>query len=249
MSLYTDETEEQIISTGILKEYYARFLSDVRNLSTSSVKHYLDALNNISKRLKEKGFVEENIYEIKDLPDILKAKELLLSDPDFVDLDSRGNNMYSSGLNNYIRFAAGENFEKAYEKVKCFDMPVKANEPREVKATVWPRSEIIRSQALSLASYKCEINFAHETFITETERKPYMEGHHAIPMRKQGIFDCSLDIYANILCLCPICHRRIHYGLIKERKDMICKIYEDRAERLNECGIRVSKSEFLQFAL
>ncbi len=24
---------------------------------------------------------------------------------------------------------------------------------------------------------------------------------------------CSLDVYANIICLCPICHRLLHYGL------------------------------------
>lgn len=34
---------------SVLKEYYSRYLLDVRGLSMSSVKHYLDALNNISK--------------------------------------------------------------------------------------------------------------------------------------------------------------------------------------------------------
>lgn len=35
----------------VLKEYYIRYLRDVRKLSESSIKHYLDALNNISKYL------------------------------------------------------------------------------------------------------------------------------------------------------------------------------------------------------
>ncbi len=39
---------------SILKTYYAKYLKDVRGLTDSSVNHYYDALNNISKRLKTK---------------------------------------------------------------------------------------------------------------------------------------------------------------------------------------------------
>lgn len=52
---------------SVLQEYYARYLTKVRGLSESSVKHYLDALNNISRRLKEKEIVSSDIYEIMDL--------------------------------------------------------------------------------------------------------------------------------------------------------------------------------------
>lgn len=41
----------------VLKEYYVRYLTDVRNLSQSSVKHYVDALNNISRYLVSKNLV------------------------------------------------------------------------------------------------------------------------------------------------------------------------------------------------
>lgn len=52
---------------SILKEYYARYLTDIRKNSQSTVKHYFDALNNISRRLKEKSLVRENIYEVADI--------------------------------------------------------------------------------------------------------------------------------------------------------------------------------------
>ena len=34
---------------AVLKEYYAKYLKDVRKVSDSTVKHYFDALNNISR--------------------------------------------------------------------------------------------------------------------------------------------------------------------------------------------------------
>ena len=83
---------------SVLKEYYSRYLLDVRGLSMSSVKHYLDALNNISKRLKEKGVVQNDIYEIADLEQLKVVQTILAADPDFVALDTRGRRMYSSGL-------------------------------------------------------------------------------------------------------------------------------------------------------
>lgn len=36
---------------AVLKEYYAKYLKDVRKVSDSTVKHYFDALNNISRYL------------------------------------------------------------------------------------------------------------------------------------------------------------------------------------------------------
>ena len=37
-----------------LKEYYAKYLTEVRKVRDSTVKHYFDALSYISKYLKEK---------------------------------------------------------------------------------------------------------------------------------------------------------------------------------------------------
>jgi 5-methylcytosine-specific restriction protein A len=47
---------------SVLKEYYARYLIGVRNNKISTVKHYFDALNNISRRLKEKNLIKTDIY-------------------------------------------------------------------------------------------------------------------------------------------------------------------------------------------
>ena len=111
----------------------------------------------------------------------------------------------------------------------------------------WKRSGLMRNQIIVAADYKCEIDRNHSSFIAEATRKPYMEGHHVIPLSKQPSFpSLSLDVYANIICLCPVCHRRIHLGLKEDRGMLMNKIYDERADRLYNSGIRLSKEEFVR---
>lgn len=233
---------------SILKIYYAKYLKDVRGLTDSSVNHYYDALNNISKRLKSKGLVKDDLYEIMDLDYLASVRDDLYNDPDFIELNERGRRMYSAGFNNYFKFASGEGFKSVADEIEKMDTPIIAETPSIVEQKVWKRSNILRVQVFSFADYKCEINGSHETFIAESSKKPYMEGHHAIPMRLQEKFHNSLDVYANIVCLCPICHRKIHYGLNDEKSTMLDKIYYDRADRLAESGLKISKDDFEKIA-
>ena len=231
--------------TEALKGYFSQYLLVVRGLSNSSVNHYLDALNNVSRRLNEKGLVEENIYEIKELEQLFTVRNILNSDEDFINLNKRGNNMYTAGLNNYCKFAEGEGFNLVKEKVTQLDIPLEPETPSVIEQIVYKRSSIIRTQALTLANYQCEIDNRHESFVAESTKRQYMEGHHAIPMKLQTSFEHNLDVYANIICLCPICHRRIHYGLKEDKRDMLKAIYCQRAERLSNSGIVISESELI----
>lgn len=231
--------------SSALKEYYSHYLQTVRGLTVSSAKHYLDALNNISRRLVSKQLVHADIYEITDLDYLESVRDILYADPEFVELNERGKRMYSAGLNNYIRFASGEDYKDLFGKMEAMDIPLKPEAPSIVPRTVWNRSNILRIQTLISADFKCEIDSRHETFIAEKTAKPYMESHHAIPMRQQPHFDNSLDIYANLVCLCPLCHRRIHYGLKDDRISLIRQIYSCRADRLAKSGIVLSQQEFV----
>ena len=238
---------------AVLQEYYSQYLTEIRGLSISSVKHYLDALNNISRKLKAKELVSTDIYEIMDLGELSEIRRILFEDPEFKEQDARGRRMYSSGLNNYYRFASGEGFtesrfEAGSDCMKLMDIPIAPAQPRTISRVDWARSNILREQALSFAGYACEIDQSHESFIAEKTNKAYMEGHHAIPMNNQPQFDRSLDVYANIVCLCPICHRRIHHGIRPDRIRMMNMLYESRADRLANSGIRLSREEFAQYA-
>ena len=85
----------------------------------------------------------------------------------------------------------------------------------------------ISKLALRAANYKCVFDETHKTFLTN-KGLPYMEGHHLIPCTYSNAeyywsnFKRNIDCVENIVCLCPICHRRIHFGS-KEEKDTIIK--------------------------
>lgn len=159
--------------------------------------------------------------------------------------------MYSAGLNNYVKFAEGTNLIGLHHDVAKLDMPmpVIAEEPRRYEIQHWARSDILREQTLAVADYHCEMDGRHQSFVAERTHKPYMESHHAIPIHLQGRFSYSLDVYANLICLCPVCHRKIHYGLRDERREMLYEIYEKRHERMVHSGLEIGKEEFTDLIL
>lgn len=233
----------------VLMTYYIKYLKNIRKVSDSTVKHYQEALRYISKYLVQKEKLSQNIYEIQDIGELEIIKTFLYNDSDFIDLDKRGHQMYSAGFNNYYRFASGQGFTNIHQQIGVMDMEVPVAEKQINKIETWKRSTIIKIQSIEAAGYQCEVNPEHHTFTAKSSGQPYMEGHHALPMQLQGKFDTSLDVYANIVCLCPICHRLLHYGVDSEKANVINRIYYDRADRLASSGIRISKSDFEQLAI
>lgn len=244
---------------AVLKEYYAKYLKDVRKVKDSTVKHYFDALSYISRYLKEKNLLKRDIYEVMDLKELSALKEILYKDPVFINLNKQGHQMYSAGMNNYFRFASGEFIEQEHVAAREMDIPMTPDAPIDspenpsgtymAKSKHWKRSSILRRQALAFAHYTCELHPEHKTFLAQSTHKPYMEGHHIIPMAMQASFDHSLDVYANIICLCPICHRKIHLGIKEDRKDMLKEIYDQRGERFEKSELMVTENEFVELGL
>ena len=228
----------------VLMTYFERYLKEIRKVSDSTVKHYQDALRYISKFLVRKNKLQQSIYEIQDIGDLEVLRDYLYSDVDFVTLDKRVHQMYSAGLNNYYKFACGEGFADVYNQISLLDTEVPIPKRKNTLQTTWRRSSIIKVQTIESAGYLCEIGSDHRTFIAKRTGYQYMEGHHILPMKMQDKFSSSLDIYANIICLCPICHRMLHYGVESEKSKVIDKIYYDRSERLASSGIRLSKEDF-----
>lgn len=233
----------------VLLTYYTKYLKEIRKVSDSTVNHYQDALKYISKYLVKRGKLLHTIYEIQDIGELETIRTCLYADPDFIALDKRGHQMYSAGLNNYCKFARGEGFANVLNQIEVMDIEIPATQKQVNCTETWKRSSIIKMQSIELAGYQCEINKEHKTFTSKSTEHPYMEGHHALPMKYQDRFSQSLDVYANIVCLCPICHRLLHYGVDLERKNVLDKIYYDRSERLAASGIRVSRGEFGELAL
>ncbi len=80
------------------------------------------------------------------------------------------------------------------------------------KSDIYARDPNIAIQRLELSGYKCEFDNAHNLFNSGLSSKPYLEAHHLVPMGLQEVFATPLDTIHNAYCLCPNCHRAIHYA-------------------------------------
>lgn len=107
----------------------------------------------------------------------------------------------------------------------------------------------IGKNALKNAGYVCECNpTMHTTFIARSTGNNYMEPHHLVPISKQGLFpSAGLDVPENIICLCPTCHSKIHYGEKADIKSMLHIFLIKRSASLASRGIIITESEL--FAL
>ena len=101
----------------------------------------------------------------------------------------------------------------------------------------YPRDPHRKINALIRADFKCEINPEHASFISRKTGKSYMEPHHLIPLEYWESFENSLDVEANIVCLCSNCHNEIHYG--KYAAELIRPLYEKRKDELHSAGINI----------
>ena len=233
----------------VLMTYYKKYLQQIRKVSESSINHYLQAIRTISKFLAERGKIQESVYEIQDIGQLEVVKTFLYSDVEFAALDEKGHRMYSVGFNHYIKFANGEGFKNIDKEIELLDMKLPVPKKIERVVSTNSRSSIIKLQSIESVGYKCEYDPLHTTFTAKSTGHTYMEGHHALPLMYQDKFNSSLDVYANVVCLCPVCHRLLHYGVETEKETVVNKIYYDRAERLASSGIRISKNDFYDLVI
>lgn len=129
--------------------------------------------------------------------------------------------------------------KKAREYIAKPQEKAKPVEKQGIK--IYPRNKEIALNALKLASFQCEADFNHESFIRKNTDAKYMEPHHLIPMSFSDQFEYSLDVEANIVSLCSDCHNLIHYG--EDRYTLLKKLYNMRKDSLKDAGIEVSFEE------
>ena len=106
---------------------------------------------------------------------------------------------------------------------------------------VYPRDAKKAKEVLLSKNFRCEIDGTHLAFKKKNSDELYAEAHHIVPMSKQGDYKYSLDVKANIACLCSNCHRIIHYG--SDAPKLIEKLYNSHKSLLETCGIKISLDE------
>lgn len=231
----------------MLQDFFKRYVR-LKGLSERTVGHYVTGINSINVILEKYNFPIKNIFETKTVADLEAIKLFLLSNTEFQEKNRIGHNMYSVSFRHFCEFVCGD-YEFFNNNIQRMD--IVAEKPPIVTSTTtsYRRNQIIVDQSLEGAGYCCEHNAKHQTFIAKATNHAYMEGHHLIPMKFQDDFECSIDVYANIVCLCPICHKLLHYGQTKEKSYVAEGLYEKRQTRLIQSGIDISKQEFLQLVI
>ncbi|MDM5358813.1 HNH endonuclease [Peribacillus sp. ACCC06369] len=138
-----------------------------------------------------------------------------------------------------------ESFQKQIENINTDGSEKVVDEPKEIikgthiitPITKWKRNPIVSKKAIVLAENKCEYDNLHLFFKSATTGENYVEAHHLIPMEFQDQFENSLDVEANIISLCPLCHKTVHHATMEEIEPIIRELYLIRQNRLNKCNI------------
>lgn len=119
-----------------------------------------------------------------------------------------------------------------------------------VSEDMYPPSRRLKSVASALIreDYKCEADSSHVTFTDRSTGKPYIEVHALVPLNYQEKFKASLrGASANMICLCPTCHKMIRNADDSVREEMLLKLYMKHKDELKEAGIEVSMMQILKW--
>ncbi|WP_148293046.1 MrcB family domain-containing protein [Comamonas sp. B-9] len=127
------------------------------------------------------------------------------------------------------------------------DVPKKKPQPVSgVARTCYSRDPSVAIAALSAANFQCEVESGHRTFTSKAKRRQYIEAHHLIPISVQDEFEYSLDVSANVVGLCPLCHKLLHLGMPADKKPILNKLFEERRDRLRKSGIPMTEKDLFQ---
>lgn len=111
------------------------------------------------------------------------------------------------------------------------------------------RNQSIAKKILDNNNYRCAIDSNHSTFQTRLG-VAYMEAHHLIPctVSNSQRFQkkSKLDREENIVCLCPTCHRAVHYGEINEKRKKLKILFEKQKDKLESVGLNLSFDELME---
>lgn len=211
-----------------------------KNISSQTALYYLtrfrnvDPSNNIAlnpdnleyKKVWDEYIKGDRISELKELYRdfkkglyVLKADNLQDDNRDLIDMSM-----------------IGVSEVKDFPQDKPIDYKIKG-------LLAYSRNKEVATNAVAAAKYACELGCNTDLFTRKDGSSTYTEAHHLIPLCYQDEFEYSLDVEANVISLCPNCHRKLHYGLGIEND--LKRVYSARSQRLVKCGIYISFEKLL----
>lgn len=185
----------------------------------------LNKSNLLYKQIWEDYIVADRVAELKDLYKRFTRGEF-------------AERLAVNVVNDYVEI------EDLPEAISYVDVPIaKPEKMHNACAYNYPRSKEVLTNALNSANYICEALCNTKLFLRKNGKTSYTEGHHLIPFEYQDDFNYSLDVEANVVSLCPNCHKLLHYGYDKE--EILKRLYEARIERLKKCNLDIDFASLL----
>ncbi|MGN7360435.1 HNH endonuclease [Paenibacillus sp. SAF-054] len=247
-------------------ELFRVWLECYTSLSASTLDKYTRAMHVNSQELKKYKMLEGSLYDITDSRIIEEMKEKYRSIPELRDKDERGNRMYSRAFNYFKLFLDQYNEQLISKEITRQDFEydqslIELSQEGQIVSPdivdtvqerlslklndfkLWPRNSGLAKDTIAAANFLCEINNNHKHFISKFNKQNYVEAHHIIPMEYQEKFEVSLDVYANIVSLCLVCHKILHYGSFEDKRMILEKLYKLRQKRLENSGICITLNE------
>lgn len=181
---------------------------------------------------------------------------------EFIAFNKQKNSFYSASLKCLERFILFNNKYSEDEVINILsDTPIENEAPLPFSltpknlpqtSTYTTSDRILRDATVARdakirSGWKCEFNHEHRTFTHAITLQNYIEAHHLIPMFAQSDFLSSIDIDANIICLCPNCHRQIHHGTNTDKLTIVTKLYQQREHLFSQYQIDISLEKLLEY--
>ena len=139
-------------------------------------------------------------------------------------------NDFTGIINNNLTYIDKSGNEITEEESRCVEF---YNERRDAfvqnQKPKLKKNSNYRDLILYESDYQCSLCGKKTTFITNANIM-YFEAHHLIPCNfaMQQNFEKKLDTPVNMYCLCPECHRKIHFINDKQVDDLLIKLYNER---------------------
>lgn len=201
------------IKVKILIEEFKNYLKTL-NLSEASVRKYAEQVPAYIKSI-----TNLNMYDCIHINDLSAIINEVSQNKEFINADTKGNKMYSAGINHYYKFFSNRSTQsfndavafslKSSREARLKRLKNVSNQTivRQSTTFVYTRNPDVVAERLYLANGICDDCKMKAPFNRKSDNTPYLEVHHIKPLSEGG-----KDILTNTVALCPNCHRKRHFG-------------------------------------
>lgn len=153
---------------------FKKWLEVKKNLSKSSIDKYLNVIKNINLELLEQNIIQSSLDDIDSIEELENLKNDYFLIPKNKEKDKKGNNMYSSGFNNFISYKKSSDTSPPTRKIVRYnDNDIFKRTSKKIREDVHNPEHILRWEWIGVEgkSFK-EINLPNSGYRKTLEGLP-----------------------------------------------------------------------------